>query len=228
MSPSLGFSLIAAAAYLIGSLPFGYLIGRWRGVDVRTAGSGNIGATNVGRILGKKWGGLVLLLDGLKGLLPTLLLPHLVADDLRTHAAVLAGVGTILGHMFPCWLKFRGGKGVATALGVALVLSWQATLIAAGIFFLLFVAFRIVSLGSIGAAMAFAVTQMIRLRPDPFAAGHWSLAAFSLAIPALIILRHRSNIVRLLRGEEKRFSSKSKSGEPTVPEVPASSGPGPA
>lgn len=227
MSPSIGFSLIASAAYLIGSLPFGYLIGRWRGVDVRTAGSGNIGATNVGRLLGKKWGSLVLLLDGLKGLLPTLLLPHLLSDD-RTHAAVLAGISTILGHMFPCWLKFRGGKGVATALGVALVLAWQATLIAAAVFFLLFVTFRIVSLGSIGAALAFAVTQMIRLRPDPFAADRWSLAVFSLAIPALIILRHRSNIVRLWRGEEKRFSSKSKSAETAAPEVPASSGPGPA
>jgi glycerol-3-phosphate acyltransferase PlsY len=227
MSPSLGFSLVAAAAYLVGSLPFGYLIGRWRGVDVRTAGSGNIGATNVGRLLGKKWGGLVLLLDGLKGLLPTLLLPHLVADD-RTHAAVLAGVAAILGHMFPCWLRFRGGKGVATALGVALVLSWQATLIAAAVFLMLFVAFRIVSLGSIGAALAFAVTQMVRLRPEPFAADRWSLAAFSLAIPALIILRHRSNIVRLWRGEENRFRSKPKSGDSAAPEAPASPGPGPA
>lgn len=227
MSPTLGFSLVAAAAYLVGSLPFGYLIGRWRGVDVRSAGSGNIGATNVGRLLGKKWGGLVLLLDGLKGLLPTLLLPHLVTD-IRTHAAVLAGVAAILGHMFPCWLAFRGGKGVATALGVALVLSWQATLIAAVVFLLLFLAFRIVSIGSIFAAVAFAVTQMVRLRPNPFAADRWSLGVFSLAIPALIILRHRSNIVRLVRGEENRFRSKPKSGDSTAPEAPASPGSGPA
>lgn len=206
LPPSFGYPVVVLVAYLIGSAPFGYLVGRMRGVDVRQAGSGNIGATNVGRLLGKKWGVLVLLLDGLKGALPTWLLPALVSGSPQ-HAAVLTGVSAILGHMFPVWLKFRGGKGVATALGVAAVLAPLATGIAAGVFVLLFAAFRIVSLGSIGAALAFAVTQMVLMWPEPFAAERWSVAAFSLAIPALIVLRHRDNIRRLWRGEEKRFGT---------------------
>ncbi len=118
---ALGVAFVAA--YLVGSLPFGLLIGRYvAGVDIRQAGSGNIGATNVARVLGKRLGLIVLILDCLKGALPTAILPGLLSDSagFRLHLAVVSGTAAILGHMFPCWLKFRGGKGVATALGVAL------------------------------------------------------------------------------------------------------------
>ena len=114
-------------AYLAGSLPFGLIVARlFGGIDIRKEGSGNIGATNVARVLGAKYGAFVLSLDCVKGAAPTGLLPVLLlSSDLpqRVHLAVLSGVAAILGHMFPCWLGFRGGKGVATALGVALVLA---------------------------------------------------------------------------------------------------------
>lgn len=232
MSPPALLSVVGLIAYLVGSLPFGYLAGRAAGIDIRKAGSGNIGATNVGRVLGAKWGIGVLLLDCLKGLAPALLLPRLLPDDgaWRNHAAVLAGVATIVGHMFPCWLGFRGGKGVATSLGVVAVLAPQGSLVAAVAFALVFALFRIVSLGSIVASVAFAVVQMFFLQPAPFSEEHWSLATFSLAIPLLIIVRHASNISRLLRGEEKRFSFRKKAegdrtAEPSQSRGPESPGP---
>jgi glycerol-3-phosphate acyltransferase PlsY len=198
-------------AYCAGSIPFSLLIGRWvGGIDLRQHGSGNVGATNVARTLGLKWGLVALLLDALKGLLPTWGLPLLFFGDAAamSHAQVAAGVAAIIGHMFPCWLGFRGGKGVATALGVVVVIGWQATLAAFAVFALMFAASRIVSLSSILAVLAYAVTEMIVLRPDPFSTANWSRASFALAVPALIIFRHRSNIVRLLKGEEHRFSRK--------------------
>ena len=204
--------LAALAAYLVGSLPFGYLTARLAaGIDIRKAGSGNIGATNVARVLGAKWGALVLVLDLLKGLLPVLLLPYavLAADHPDfLHVQVGCGLATIVGHMFPCWLGFRGGKGVATALGVILVLAWQATVVAFAMFAVTFVIWRIVSLSSMLAAIAFAAAQTWLLLPAPFASRTWSLAAFSLLVPALILYRHRSNFVRLLRGEEPRFRAR--------------------
>jgi glycerol-3-phosphate acyltransferase PlsY len=204
--------LIAAGlAYLIGSLPFGYLTARLvRGIDIRQHGSGNIGATNVGRVLSNRWGLFVLMLDLLKGLLPVWLLPLWLAAEsttTRAHVEVAAGVMTIVGHMAPCWLSFRGGKGVATALGVVLYLAPLASLISAGAFAAMFAASRIVSLSSIAACVVFATAELIWLRPNAFTDSKWSLAVFSLAVPLLIIVRHRSNIGRLLRGEEPRYRS---------------------
>ena len=199
-------------AYLIGSLPFGFITG-WIVAkdDIRKHGSGNIGATNVGRVLGAKWGLLVLFLDALKGLLPVWGLPRVVFapdDPAFLHLQVACGLATIMGHMFPCYLKFSGGKGVATALGVVLILGPWATLAAFGAFVVSIMGTRIVSLSSMLSAVVFGAVRIWNLRPEPFSSENWSLAAFSLFIPALIILRHRANIGRLLRGEEKKFVSK--------------------
>ncbi len=201
---------VAACSYLVGSVPFGLLVARlFTGTDIRKAGSGNIGATNVARTLGAKWGILVLLLDALKGLLPVLLIPPLFVSPESPdfdHARVLSGVATILGHMFPLWLGFRGGKGVATSLGVILVLGPWSTLVAVTGFALTFLLTRIVALSSIVAAVAFGVAQFIQLGSTAFTHQKWSLAAFSIAVPLLIIIRHWSNLGRIMRGEEKKFS----------------------
>ncbi len=203
---------ILLAAYLCGSIPFGLVIVRAvAGVDLRKVGSGNIGATNAGRVVGKTWGILVLLLDALKGAGPTLLTPWFaetlgLAVDLST-ARVLAGSAAILGHMFPVWLGFRGGKGVATALGAVMVLAPLATLVAGTTFAIVFAVTRIVSLGSILAAIAFGGAQLWIMRPNPFSPEQRSLALFAMAIPALILVRHAGNIVRLVRGTEPSFRS---------------------
>jgi acyl phosphate:glycerol-3-phosphate acyltransferase len=202
--------LIVAAGYLAGSLPFGYLTARFvAGIDIRREGSGNIGATNIGRVLGAKWGMLVLVLDCLKGLLPVLVTPLALpvwARPYSGHLQVLAGICTVAGHMFPLWLRFRGGKGVATALGVVIAIGGWATLAAFVAFAASFALFRIVSLSSMLAAVTFGAAQMLLLKPSPFAEDTWSIGAFSLLVPALILWRHRANIGRLLKGEEKRFS----------------------
>lgn len=201
--------LIALIGYVAGATPFGYLTARFiAGIDIRAEGSGNIGATNIGRVLGAKWGILVLLLDCLKGLLPVAFTPMMLTDVAagnELHLQVLCGVCTVVGHMFPFWLRFSGGKGVATALGVIVALSPWATLGAFVVFVLVFVVWRIMSLSSMTAAVTYAAIQMILLRPHPFAESTWSLGAFSLLIPALILWRHRANIGRLLRGKEPRF-----------------------
>jgi glycerol-3-phosphate acyltransferase PlsY len=229
MSIAWACGIAFAAAYLIGSLPFGFLIARYvAGVDIRQSGSGNIGATNVARVLGKKLGIAVLLLDCLKGALPTLLLPQILTDSgtLRLHLAVLSGTAAILGHMFPCWLKFRGGKGVATALGVALALAPLSTAAAFVVFVVCVALTRFVSLGSVLAACTFCGVELWQLRPSPFNDETWSLAAFSILAPLLIIFRHRSNLARLLQGTEPRFQFGGKS-ESALPEKPPSAEPAP-
>jgi acyl phosphate:glycerol-3-phosphate acyltransferase len=207
--------LAVAVAYAIGSIPFAFLIGEYvGGIDIRTQGSGNVGATNVGRLLGAKWGFCALLCDCLKGLLPVLLLPTLIcgsdaiASDVAVHLKISIGLAAIAGHMFPCWLKFRGGKGVATGLGVVIVVAPVASLIAVAVFAVTFVLSRFVSLGSILASITFAISQLLLMQPEPFAEGHWSLAGFSLILPTLIVYRHRSNITRLLQGTESPLKKK--------------------
>lgn len=204
--------LILVGAYFAGSVPFGLIVARLaKGIDIREHGSKNIGATNVTRVLGAKWGALCFVLDVLKGVLPVLLPSVMFAadDPNRVHWQVAAGLLTILGHMFPIWLGFHGGKGVATALGVVVMLANPiSTAITFGVFVNCFAATRIVSISSIASAVTFAVSQMYVLWPQPFREETWSLAAFSLAVPTLIIVKHRSNIVRLLRGEEPRFGRK--------------------
>ena len=212
-------------AYLVGGIPFGYIIGRVvGGIDIRSRGSGNIGASNVARVLGMKWGLAVLVPDALKGLLPVWAVHRTMTDlvdgvgpesVVLVHVMVLVGLVAILGHMYPCWIGLRGGKGVATALGVAAVLSPWATLVALGVYLLTLATKRIPSLSSLVAAMAFAVVQgadMVKMR---IWEEQWSLAGFTLAVPLLIIYRHRSNIGRILRGEEPRVGRETSEQEPS-------------
>jgi glycerol-3-phosphate acyltransferase PlsY len=209
MPPTASGLVLLLSSYFVGSIPFGYLCGRIvGGLDIRQHGSGNIGATNVGRVLGRKWGLLVLGLDALKGFAPAVGLAPLIVGRAQgdfIHWQVGAGVATILGHMFPCWLGFRGGKGVATALGVIACLGGWSTLAAAGIFLIVFGVTRLVSLASMLGAAAFGICQLILLWPAPFSGSNWSIATFSVLVPLLIVVRHRSNIARLLRGEERPF-----------------------
>ena len=204
--------MLVLMSYIAGSIPFGLMIGRVvRKIDLRRHGSGNIGATNVGRVLGKKWGLICLGLDALKGLLPVTFLPVLICATaepvMMEHLRVLAGVSTIVGHMFPCWLGFRGGKGVATSLGVVGILSPWGLLAGAIAFFSTFAIWRIVSLSSMLAAITFGGYQLVTLKPSPFASDTWSQGLFAIAVPLLILFQHQSNVRRLLKGEEPTFAT---------------------
>lgn len=183
--------------YLAGSIPFGVLVTRWaRGVDVRAQGSGNIGATNVARVAGKKLGLLVLALDALKGTFPVLLALQLMPESPRVHVAV--GLAAFLGHCYPVWLKFRGGKGVATALGVLIVLVPLAALAGAAVYALILGLTRVSSLGSLAAGVAAVVTAAFTARAPEY-------AVLSGVLFAFMIWTHRSNIRRLLGHTENRL-----------------------
>ncbi len=185
-----------AGAYFCGSIPFGLLLGKRAGVDIRTQGSGNIGASNVARSLGKKTGILVLLLDAMKAALPTMLGTLLLArGDISAEILALVALAAISGHCFSIWLSFRGGKGVATALGVFLVLDPPLAGIAMLIFAGLYAAFRMVSIGSVCAAAAFPFLLWIFERPP-------ALIQLGIAVAIIIIFKHRSNLVRLFQGSE--------------------------
>jgi glycerol-3-phosphate acyltransferase PlsY len=210
---------IPLAAYVIGATPFGYLIGRLNGLDLRKVGSGNIGATNVVRVLGKKWGYPCFLLDVAKGLLPVLATGWILRGEANfptpMHQAIWlgAGCGAILGHVFPFYLKFRGGKGVATALGVVLGV-WPYFTLAGLLAFALWIAVtlvsRYVSVGSIVAAVAFVplVAGVNELTWKTPLMDIWPLLAFAAAMCLLIIVRHRANIRRLLAGTENKIGKK--------------------
>ena len=216
MTPLYSYALSALASYVAGSIPCSLLLARFaKGIDLREHGSKNVGATNVARTLGWKWGSLALLLDALKGLLPTWLVPLLLVMDgeAHPHQRVLCGLAAVIGHTCPVWLKFKGGKGVATGLGVAAVLSPWATLMAFAAFAAVFWARRIVSLASILAAVSFAVAVLALHGPEPFSPRTWSLSLFAIAVPTLIVLRHTSNIGRLWRGEEKPLQVESSPGK---------------
>ena len=201
-------SLIACLGigYLCGSLPWGLWLGRWfRGVDVRTLGSGNLGATNVFRTLGRGLGLLTMALDILKGTLPVVIVPMLpIAGQFpggREWCAITVGAGAVMGHMWTFLAGFRGGKGVAVTGGALLGLSLFASGIGIGVFILVVVISRYISLGSMLGSLAFAIALVWRSggRLTP-------LAVFGCLAALLIVVRHRENIVRLLRGEERRFS----------------------
>jgi len=182
--------------FLLGSVPTGYLLGAWMGVDVRTAGSRNIGATNVARVVGKRQGVLTLAADAAKGFIPVFAAVQLGFAPV----AALVGTAAFLGHLYPVFLKFQGGKGVATALGVFLGLAPLATLVLIVIFAAVALTSRIVSLSSMVAALAAPVTLWFFSYPP-------AVVGLSALIASMIILRHRDNLRRLLAGTEPRFAS---------------------
>ena len=195
--------LLIVGGYLLGSIPFGIVLARlFAGADVRAAGSGNIGATNVARVAGPLPGILTLLLDAVKGALAVWL-----AGRLTDHSAkwmVLAGISALIGHCFPVWLRFNGGKGVATALGVFAVLCLPAA-IGALLFFLIVVGiWRYVSLGSIAAAAA--MPLLIYFLWAPPHAPPLVITFGTLCASTLVIYKHDANLQRLVEGTEKRFS----------------------
>ena len=207
----LSYIATALVAYLLGSIPTGFLVAKARGVDIRTVGSGNIGATNAFRVLGKGFGIFVLLMDALKGWVAVIigaavveqLLPGVPLGYLR----ITAGIAAILGHNFTCWLNFKGGKGIATSAGVLIALVPTALVIILAIFIILFVTTRYVSIGSIAAAFALPFATW-------FTTGDIGLTAVMAAIGALAILKHRKNIQRLLNGTENRIQFKKKEATP--------------
>jgi acyl phosphate:glycerol-3-phosphate acyltransferase len=189
-------ALLSLASYLLGSIPTGVLFARARGVDIRAVGSGNIGATNVARSLGKKLGAVVLVLDALKGALPVLVV-QLAEQGGRLHPMVLPAVGlaAIVGHCFPVWLRFRGGKGVATTLGVFLAADPLVAAIGVGIWVLLYAVTRISSIGSMVTARAFPILLFVLGRDPP-------LIALGVLVAVVILAKHQGNLRRLLRRQE--------------------------
>ncbi|HWB32222.1 MAG TPA: glycerol-3-phosphate 1-O-acyltransferase PlsY [Acidobacteriaceae bacterium] len=215
-----------ATAYLLGSIPFGYLLVRvFLKQDIRATGSGNIGATNVARSGAKGLGIATLLLDLGKGYAAVMIARAVAAHMLGPNAPavydveVAAAVAAICGHVFPVWLGFKGGKGVASALGVFLALDWKAALLTLLVFVVIFAITRYVSLASVVAAATFPIVGIY------FVAQRSPLVWFGfLFVPALIIVKHHANIGRLLRGTESRFSSKKTAAEPHSDSAPRGAG----
>src|SRR5437868_1997098 len=186
-----GYLLTAIIAYFIGSIPTGYLFGRARGVDIRKTGSGNIGATNVFRTLGKTAGICVLLIDAVKGFAPPKFLLFGATPETREYHSMVAGLFAILGHNYTCWLRFKGGKGIATSAGVLIALVPYGLLITLGAWLIVFAISRYVSLASVVAALvlpfaAWAVEQSIRM------------IILCAVLSILAIYKHKGNIQRLL------------------------------
>ena len=214
----------ALAAYLLGSIPFGFLMAKAKGIDIRSVGSGNIGATNAMRELGKPAGIFVLLMDALKGYLSCRILPPLIFNSLAPHLSpdgfysntsfhdqgvdfglklfVLAGIFAVLGHNYTCWLKFKGGKGIATTAGVYLALAPWAVLVALVVFILGLLLTKYVSIGSISAAIALPATVCVMTPQNVL------LCVVTTALGALAIYKHKSNIQRLIAGTENRLGKK--------------------
>ena len=196
-------------SYLIGSIPNGYLMGKFNGLDIRRHGSKNIGATNVRRILGRPWGIACFILDFLKGLIPVMVIGHMIASDWAIGAGyggLIAAIGAVLGHVFPVWLMFRGGKGVATSLGVVCGLAPLAFLVGILVWlFSYYVLYRgVVSVASMLAIFMMAVSALIfKMTIFPHLSWVTIFLLFFLAI--IVIVRHRENIKRLLEGTESSF-----------------------
>ena len=195
--------LILLLGYLFGSFPSGYLAGRIaKGIDIRSLGSGSTGATNVLRHIGKRAAITVFLIDVFKGFLSILLAKYFLLND---SWQVAIGLSTLIGHIWPVWLNWKGGKAVATGLGVFLGISWQVGLATLGIFIVMITLFRIVSLASVSAAIALPIIMYLSFKTSyislPF-------LVISLLAMTLVIWRHRENIVRLMKGKEPRIGQR--------------------
>jgi glycerol-3-phosphate acyltransferase PlsY len=195
--------LFVALAYVLGSIPFGYLLVRARtGSDVRDLGSGNIGATNVARTSGWLIGAMTLVLDLVKGFVAVWIMGHFSHGDIRP--MMYAGFAAFLGHLFPVWLGFSGGKGVATAAGVFLVICWPAVAAASAVFMIVMLFWRYVSLASVSAAAALPLLVYVLYAPRH--APPTSVSLITLFMAILIIFKHRANIERLMAGTELPFT----------------------
>jgi len=205
------FAAIALVSYLLGSIPAGYLAGRIAGIDIRHAGSGNIGATNVTRVLGKRYGYPVFIMDFLKGLM-AVSISILIEKRAQPVSAptelfgIAAAIFCVVGHSFPVWLSFKGGKGVATSMGALFGLMPFVALIGAAVWVITFEMTRYVSVASMIAVLTVPISILI-LMPLKQTGGA-VLLYFSICLAALVIFRHRSNLSRLVRGTEPRFKRK--------------------
>jgi glycerol-3-phosphate acyltransferase PlsY len=188
------FIVAAATAYLLGSIPFAFLLARRRGIDLRRAGSGNVGASNVLRTSGVSLAVLAMALDGLKGTLAVLIAERVSAVPA---APVAAGLASVLGHVYPVWLRFHGGKGVATAAGVFTLLAPAALTAAAAVFAIAVVATRVISVGSVSAAVTLPIATALMDAPRLVVAG-------AVLAAAIIVYSHRANLARLVAGTERR------------------------
>lgn len=207
------FTFLIFGAYLLGSFPTGFVVARALGIDLRTVGSGNIGATNAFRILGKGPGATVLLVDALKGYLACLGMPYLArrlgwvdpsaSTTFLEWMSISAGVAAVLGHNYTCWLKFKGGKGIATSAGVLLALVPLAFLGVLLVFLVVFGLSRYVSLGSLSAAALLPVITWLT-------GGSSTLIGMTSSLSALAIYKHRANISRLMNGTENRIGRKAR------------------
>lgn len=211
MNPAVAILISAVVGYLSGAMPFGYWAGKLKGMDIRQHGSGNIGATNVIRVLGKGIGIPVFILDALKGWLPVWLAASFLAKqgaatEIVSAGAVVAGLSAVLGHMFTFWLGFKGGKGVATTAGVLLGIAPLAMLGGLGVWLLFFFTTRYVSLASMMAGVGVVATMVAVMACD----GRWDavMLGFGVLIMVLVIVRHRANIGRILAGTEPKAGRK--------------------
>ena len=192
--------LILFLGYLFGSFPSGYLAGRIvKGIDIRSLGSGSTGATNVLRHIGKRAAITVFLIDVFKGVISILLAKYFLLND---SWQVAIGLSTLIGHIWPVWLNWKGGKAVATGLGIFLGLSWQVGLATLGVFFIMISLFRIVSLASVSAALSLPLIMFLSFKTSSISL---PFLLISLLAMTLVIWRHRENIVRLMKGKEPRI-----------------------
>jgi acyl phosphate:glycerol-3-phosphate acyltransferase len=202
---------VAIVGYLVGSFPTAYIVGRICGIDIRKEGSGNVGATNVARVLGKQYGYPVFIVDVAKGFAAVKLAEAFTGS---AHSSaffvdlcrVLGAMFAVIGHSFPVWLGFKGGKGVSTSIGAFFALNWIAAVVVGILWIVIFYATRYVSLASIVAAVGLPVTVGVMLFLEKLQSP--VLFYFSLVLAAIVVLRHRSNISRLLSGTEHRFNRK--------------------
>lgn len=208
-------AILFLSGYLIGAIPFGLLAGWARGIDIRAAGSGNIGATNVGRLLGRPWGFAVFVLDFVKGFAPATWGPALLmaawpaAGTPDVGWRLAAAMGAVIGHVAPVYLKFKGGKGVATGAGACAALAPVGTGIALAVWAVLLGSTRYMAIASMGAAIALPIAHA--LRPGGFAPEEWPVEGVLVLLSLVVLVRHRSNVARLFAGTETKIGAPKRS-----------------